>query len=110
MSDVGDVSTAGGWQRPIPPWTEDPFAGRTTLHGLPSDEVRSALHKHVRLGRVEEAIAAALELGRTDVDHEAELWRRLQVIAVEDIGRWPSPSCVPATRPPSTSRAARPNG
>jgi hypothetical protein len=87
VSDVSEASADGGWQRPIPPWTEDPFAGRTTVHGLPSDEVRSALHKHVRCGRVEQAITAALELSRTDADHEAELWRRLQVIAVEDVGR-----------------------
>jgi hypothetical protein len=75
-----------GWDRPIPHWSEDPFAGRTTIHGLPSDEVRSALHKHVRRGRVEQAIRAAVELCRTDAAHEAEMWRRLQVLAAEDVG------------------------
>lgn len=70
----------------IPSWTTDPFAVRTTLHGLASDEVRSALHKHVRLGRVEQAVRAAVELARTDDDHEAMLWQRLRVIAAEDVG------------------------
>ena len=71
----------------IPHWSEDPFATRTTVHGLPSDQVRSALHKHVRRGRVEEAVRAAVELARTDPDHEAEMWRRLQVLAAEDVGQ-----------------------
>jgi replication-associated recombination protein RarA len=74
------------WDRPVPHWSQDAFAGRTTIHGLASDEVRSALHKHVRRGRVEEAIRAAIELCRTDADHEAEMWRRLQVLAAEDVG------------------------
>jgi len=75
------------WERPVPHWSSDPFAGRTTIHGLPSDEVRSALHKHVRRGRVEQSIRAAIELCRTDAEHEAEMWRRLQVLAAEDVGR-----------------------
>ena len=58
------------WDRPVPHWSGDPFATRTTVHGLPSDQVRSALHKHVRRGRVEEAVAAAVELCRTDAEHE----------------------------------------
>ena len=74
------------WDRPIPHWSGDPFATRTTVHGLPSDQVRSALHKHVRRGRVVEAVAAAIELCRTDAEHEAEMWRRLQVLAAEDVG------------------------
>lgn len=80
------AATTEGWERPIPHWSTDPFAGRSTIHGLPSDEVRSALHKHVRLGDAEQAILSALELARTDADHEAEMWRRLQVLAAEDVG------------------------
>jgi len=74
------------WNRPIAHWSNDAFAGRTTIHGLASDEVRSALHKHVRRGRVEQSIRAAVELVRTDAEHEAEMWRRLQVLAAEDVG------------------------
>ncbi len=74
------------WERPIPHWSTDPFAGKTTLHGLPSDEVRSSIHKYVRMGDAEQAILAALEMARTDDEHEAEMWRRLQVLAAEDIG------------------------
>lgn len=85
MSDDIDAA-ATGWNRPIPHWSTDPFAGRATVHGLASDEVRSALHKHVRAGRVEQAVRAAVELARTDPAHEAEMWRRLQVLAAEDIG------------------------
>ena len=74
------------WDQPVPHWSSDPFATRTTIHGLASDEVRSALHKHVRQGRVEEAINTALELARTDVDHEEMMWSRLQILAAEDVG------------------------
>ncbi len=74
------------WNRPIPHWSTDPFASRTTIHGIASDEVRSALHKHVRAGRVEQAVRSAIEMARTDAEHEAEMWRRLQVLAAEDVG------------------------
>jgi replication-associated recombination protein RarA len=70
----------------IPHWSTDPFAMRTTLHGLPSDEVRSALHKHCRQGRLEQAIRAVVELVRTDEDHEEMAWSRLRIIAAEDVG------------------------
>ena len=82
MSNDNDTD----WQRPIPHWSTDPFAGKTTLHGLASDEVRSSIHKYVRMGNAEQAILAALEMARTDEEHEAEMWRRLQVLAAEDIG------------------------
>ncbi len=81
-----DNDAEGNWERPIPHWSTDPFAGKTTLHGLPSDEVRSSIHKYVRMGNAEQAILAALEMARTDDEHEAEMWRRLQVLAAEDIG------------------------
>jgi replication-associated recombination protein RarA len=70
----------------IPHWSTDPFAERTTVSGLASDEVRSALHKHIRQGRLEQAVRAAVELARTDEEHEAMLWSRLRVIAAEDVG------------------------
>ncbi|CAN5810625.1 hypothetical protein BH10ACT1_BH10ACT1_27590 [soil metagenome] len=80
------TTEADQWERPIPHFSTDPFAGRTTLHGLASDLVRSALHKHVRMGRVEQSVRAALELARTDEGHEQMMWQRLRVIAAEDIG------------------------
>jgi replication-associated recombination protein RarA len=70
----------------VPHHSEDPWTTRTTIHGLPSDEVRSALHKHVRQGRSEQAILCALELARTDDDHDELAWNRLLVIAAEDVG------------------------
>jgi len=75
-----------GWQRPFPHFSQDPFHDRVTVHGLASDEVRSSLHQHVRRGRVELAIRSALELARTDAEHEEEMWRRLRVLAAEDVG------------------------
>ena len=84
MDDVSMSDDA--WTRPIPHWSTDPFAGRTTIHGLPTDEVRSALHKHIRRARLEQSIRTALELARTDAEHEDMMWNRLRVIAAEDVG------------------------
>ncbi|QXC59625.1 hypothetical protein KSP35_14675 [Aquihabitans sp. G128] len=80
------TADADGWERPIPHFSLDPFAGCQTVNGLASDLVRSALHKHVRMGRVEQSVRAAMELARTDEAHEHMLWQRLRVIAAEDIG------------------------
>jgi len=74
------------WERPIPHHSHDPWTTRTTLHGLPSDEVRSALQKHIRRGRAEQAVLCALELARTDEAHDELLWARLVAIAAEDVG------------------------
>ena len=84
--DLVAFDDASSWERPIPHYSLDPFTDRTTIHGLQTDEVRSALHKHVRAGRMEQAIRAALELARTDADHESMMWNRLRVMAAEDIG------------------------
>ena len=84
--DLVALDDASTWKRPIPHYSLDPFTDRTTIHGLQTDEVRSALHKHVRAGRMEQAIRAAIELARTDAGHESMLWNRLRVMAAEDIG------------------------
>ncbi len=94
------AASDGAWDRPVDHWSKDPFVGRSTLHGIASDEARSALHKHVRKGRVEPAIHIALELARTDEDHERMLWSRLQILAAEDVGMGEphAPSIVRALR------------
>jgi replication-associated recombination protein RarA len=80
------TETEGWADRPIGDYSTDPFVGQQTLHGLETDEVRSALHKHVRQGHLEQSVRAALELARTDAAHEEMMWERLTVIAAEDIG------------------------
>lgn len=84
-----------GDQAAVDSYLDDPFAARTTIHGLPTDEVRSALHKHVRQGHVEQAVRTGLELARTDADHEEMLWQRLSILAAEDVGLGdPNAICV----------------
>jgi replication-associated recombination protein RarA len=84
-----------GDQAAVASYLDDPFASRTTLHGLPTDEVRSALHKHVRQGSLEQSVRTALELARTDADHEEMLWERLSILAAEDVGLGdPNAICV----------------
>lgn len=57
-----------------------------TIHGYAADEVRSSLQKSIRRGLVEDAVLAAYELYLTGPESEELLWRRLEVIAAEDVG------------------------
>jgi replication-associated recombination protein RarA len=59
---------------------------RQTRHDFPADEVVSALQKEIRRGHTDNAAFLAYELLTTSEAAEAELWQRLQVISVEDIG------------------------
>lgn len=56
---------------------------RQTENGYPFDEVASALQKTIRRGLEEEAMYWAIEMESKFPDY---LWKRLQIISVEDIG------------------------
>lgn len=60
------------------------FYQLTTKGGFPLDEVVSALQKCIRRGLEEEAMFWSLEL--SDSGFGQYLWRRLMIIAAEDIG------------------------
>jgi replication-associated recombination protein RarA len=64
----------------------DPWRKVTTRNGIQGDLVISALQKSIRRGLVEEAVTFAYEMYITSPQFEEKLWRRLQAIAVEDIG------------------------
>lgn len=64
----------------------DPWTKVTTKHGLPADEVISALQKEIRRGKVENAALLAYEMAVTSEALERKLWDRLCVISVEDVG------------------------
>ncbi len=66
---------------PFDPWTQV-----KTIHGLPADEVISALQKEVRRGNMENACLLAYEMVSTSEDLERKLWDRLCVISAEDVG------------------------
>jgi len=57
-----------------------------TLHGLPADQVISALQKEIRRGHAENAVLLAYEMAVTSPALEDYLWQRLMIISVEDIG------------------------
>jgi hypothetical protein len=65
---------------------EDVWSRTKTVHGLGVDEVRSVLQKSIRRGLVEEAVLAAFELYTTGPETEELLWRRLEIITIEDVG------------------------
>ena len=66
--------------------SEDAWSRTTTTHGFPADEVRSVLQKSIRRGWIEEASLAAYELFSSGREAEDMLWRRLEIIAAEDVG------------------------
>jgi len=66
--------------------SRDIWSRTTSLNGYAVDELRSVLQKSVRRGWVEEAALAAYELFATSAETEEVLWRRLEIIATEDVG------------------------
>jgi replication-associated recombination protein RarA len=66
--------------------TEDPYSQITSPHGIPVDELVSVLQKEIRRSRIDNAVLAAYEMFITSPDVAQHLWRRLRIIAVEDVG------------------------
>jgi replication-associated recombination protein RarA len=64
----------------------DPWTRVTTAHGFAADELISALQKSIRRGMVENAALVAYELFASGPALEEQLWRRLEIISVEDVG------------------------
>jgi replication-associated recombination protein RarA len=64
----------------------DVWSRAVTANGFAVDELRSVLQKSIRRGRVEEAALAAYELFANGLETEELLWRRLEIIATEDVG------------------------
>jgi replication-associated recombination protein RarA len=64
----------------------DPWVDVRTYHGLPADQVISALQKEIRRGSTENAVLLAYEMIITSPSLEDYLWQRLMVISVEDVG------------------------
>jgi replication-associated recombination protein RarA len=66
--------------------SQDIWSRTTTANGYSVDELRSVLQKSIRRGWVEESALAAYELFITSPETEEVLWRRLEIIATEDVG------------------------
>jgi replication-associated recombination protein RarA len=66
--------------------SKDVWSRTTTVNGYAMDEVRSVLQKSIRRGRLEEAILAAYEMFASGPEAEEVLWRRFEIIAIEDVG------------------------
>lgn len=69
-----------------PPHQEDPFTRITSPRGIPVDQLVSVLQKEIRRSNVDNAVLAAYEMLSTSEEVAAHLWRRLKLIAVEDVG------------------------
>jgi replication-associated recombination protein RarA len=66
--------------------SQDIWSRTTTANGYSVDELRSVLQKSIRRGWVEEAALAAYELFSSSAETEEVVWRRLEIIATEDVG------------------------
>lgn len=66
--------------------SQDIWSRTATTNGYSVDELRSVLQKSIRRGLVEEAALAAYELFASSPETEEVLWRRLEIIATEDVG------------------------
>jgi replication-associated recombination protein RarA len=66
--------------------SKDVWSRTTTINGYAVDEIRSVLQKSIRRGKLEEATLAAYELFASGPETEEVLWRRLEIIATEDVG------------------------
>jgi replication-associated recombination protein RarA len=64
----------------------DPWWGAETVNGMPVDEIRSSLQKYIRRGMLEEAVLAGYEMHRSGMTVEELLWRRLEIMAAEEVG------------------------
>jgi hypothetical protein len=84
------MSSPDAQSRPLPmgppPHTEDPYTRMTSPRGIPVDQLVSVLQKEIRRGHVDNAVLAAYEMHSTSAEVAAHLWRRLRLIAVEDVG------------------------
>ncbi|GAB3881080.1 ATPase AAA [Kibdelosporangium lantanae] len=75
-------------------FTEDPYSQIVSPHGIPVDDLVSVLQKEIRRGNVDNAVLAAYEMFTTSPDVARHLWRRLRIIAVEDVGLLMGPVLV----------------
>jgi hypothetical protein len=69
-----------------PPHHEDPYSRLTSPRGIPVDQLVSVLQKEIRRSNVDNAVLAAYEMLSTSAEVAEHLWRRLKLIAVEDVG------------------------
>jgi len=66
--------------------SQDVWSRATSVNGYAFDELRSVLQKSIRRGLIEEAVLAAYEFFSSGSEAEELLWRRLEIIATEDVG------------------------
>jgi replication-associated recombination protein RarA len=69
-----------------PDQSANPWTKVQTVHGFSADELISTLQKSIRRGLVENAALVAYEMFASGPEFEDVVWRRLQIISVEDVG------------------------
>jgi replication-associated recombination protein RarA len=67
-------------------YSQDPWTSVTSAHGIPVDELVSALQKSIRRGMLDNALLVAREMYESSEAVEEHMWMRLSVISCEDTG------------------------
>jgi replication-associated recombination protein RarA len=67
-------------------YSTDPWTYVTSAHGIPVDELVSALQKSIRRGMLDNALLVAREMYESSEAVEEHMWMRLSVISCEDTG------------------------
>ena len=70
----------------VPNLHDDPWTRLRTVHGFAADELFSTLQKSIRRGLAENAVLVAYEMFVSGPEFEDQVWRRLEIISVEDVG------------------------
>lgn len=70
----------------VPDLQHDPWTRVQSIHGFAADELVSALQKSIRRGLAENAALVAYEMFASGPELEDHVWRRLEIISVEDVG------------------------
>jgi replication-associated recombination protein RarA len=73
-------------EAPVNYQSQDAWSRTTSIRGYPIDELRSVLQKSIRRGLLEEAMLAGYEIYASGAEAEEMLWRRIEIIANEDVG------------------------
>jgi replication-associated recombination protein RarA len=69
-----------------PDISQDPWTKVKTANGFAADDLISTLQKSIRRGLAENAALVAYEMYITGPECEDQIWSRLRIISVEDVG------------------------
>ena len=80
------MSEQSGLTIDAPTAERNPWTRVQSIHGFWADELISTFQKSIRRGLAENAALVAYEMYASGAECEDEIWSRLRIISVEDVG------------------------